>query len=98
MSRHCRVNLSQNRNQTMLIKELLCSVAAPGRAAGYLPNRHTRRALRRAGVVVFGVMLSGLVVGSAQAQWQPFVITLGWPEILAAGIVYCVATGCGTNP
>ena len=98
MSRHCRTTLLEIRNQTMsIIERLLCSVAAPGRAAGYLPNRRARRALRRAGVVVFGVMLSGVVAGSAQAQWQPFVITLGWPEILAAGIVYCVATGCGAD-
>jgi clan AA aspartic protease (TIGR02281 family) len=88
----------------MSIKGLLCSVAAPvssraSKKAVDLPNRHARRALRCAGVVLGGVALSSVAVGSAQAQaWlAPLVVEIGWPEILAAGIVYCVVTGCGAD-
>jgi clan AA aspartic protease (TIGR02281 family) len=71
--------------------------------SGHLPNRRARRALRRASLVLGVVAASGLVVGAtaspASAQlWPAVAISIGWPEILAAGVVYCIATDClGSN-
>jgi clan AA aspartic protease (TIGR02281 family) len=59
----------------------------------------TTKMMTSAVALLGGVVLSGVVASPASAQLLPAVaITIGWPEILAAGVVYCIATDClGVN-
>jgi clan AA aspartic protease (TIGR02281 family) len=60
--------------------------------------RH-KKVMMASAALLGGVSLAALSVTTASAQlWPAVAISIGWPEILAAGAVYCIATDClGVN-